>query len=135
MDVGWMQEVGRGLSSVRVAIHAVVRSRTRRSGVRHISATGIVHARPLRVVKHVEGFGAKLDRFRLSNPKALEHAHVEVEAAGPSERITPRIAKGKARGLRVGSGIVEQGTVHYARHRKECGLGAVRISDEIGIRT
>lgn len=63
MNSTGMQKVGGYLLIVRVAIHAVLRAGASRTGVRHITATGIVYTIPLRMVENIESLGAELDHF------------------------------------------------------------------------
>jgi len=134
MNSTGVQKIGRNLLIVGVAIHTVLRARASRTGVRHIAATGIVHTIPLRMVEDIESLGAKLDRFGLFEFEALEQSHIEIETARSSQRITARVAKSEACGLRVSSGIVKQGPIDSIRHRVEHRFGTVRISHKIGIR-
>ena len=62
---------------------------------------------PLRVIEHVEGFGAELygSSFAVER-KMLEQAHVKLGARGIGQDVPPAIAKGQSGRFGKGRGIV-----------------------------
>src|SRR6202042_556408 len=59
-----------------------------------VATDPVANAVPLRVIEHVEGFGAELETGALVYREVLEQPRVEVPAAGNIQEVTAGIAKG-----------------------------------------
>ena len=62
---------------------------------------------PLRVIEHVEGFGAELKTHLLPDFEVLEQGPVEVEAIGIVQDVASSVAEGQSPWQGKGSGIAE----------------------------
>src|SRR5580658_9022741 len=81
-------------------------------------AVNRLRPKKLRVVENVEGFQAKLQRFRFGQAQVLEKRHIEVFHSGPVE-IAPRSVAWSAEGV-----VAEQRAI-------EIGLAVARIVIQI----